>query len=117
MARSVGQIVDDITAKLVVVWSQTGSTARLLSKARIDVPILALSSDERACHQMCLHYGVIPRCLPIPKDINEFTRLTEKLILSRKWAQVGDKIVLVAGQPLGAAGTTNEIMVHTITAH
>ena len=116
MARSVGQIVDDIAAKLVVVWSQTGSTARFLSKARIDVPIFALSSDQRACQQMCLHYGVIPRCHPIPKDISEFTRMAEKLIISRNWAEVGDKIVLVAGQPLGAAGTTNAIMVHSITA-
>jgi len=116
MTRSVGQIVDDIAAKLVVVWSQTGSTARFLSKARIDVPILALSSDQRSCQQMCLHYGVIPRCKPIPKDISEFTRMAEQLLISSNWAKVGDKIILVAGKPLGAAGTTNAIMVHTITA-
>jgi pyruvate kinase len=115
MAHSVGQIVDDIDAKLVVVWSQSGASARFLSKTRIDVPILALSSDQRACQQMCLHYGVIPRCKPIPEDIREFTHVVEQLIISRNWAQVGDRIVLVAGQPLGAAGTTNAIMVHTIT--
>jgi len=116
MARSVAQIVEDISAKLVVVWSQSGASARLLSKARIDVPVLALSSDQRACQQMCLHYGVIPRCKPIPDDIRQFTHMVEQFITSRNWAQVGDKIVLVAGQPLGATGTTNAIMVHAITA-
>ena len=116
MARSVGQIIDDIDIKLVAAWSQNGSSARFLSKARIDVPILALSSDERACRQMCLHYGVIPRCREIPKDIEQFTKLVEKLIVESNWAKVGERIVLVSGHPLGATGTTNAILVHTISA-
>ncbi|MFC1783566.1 pyruvate kinase [Planctomycetota bacterium] len=115
MARSVAQIVDDIDAELVAVWSQTGSAARLLSKARIDVPVLALSSSELTCRQMALHYGVVPRCRPIPDDITQFTQTVEKLVLESKWCRVGDQIVLVAGRPLGAAGTTNAIMVHTVT--
>jgi len=114
MARSVGQLVEDIDAKLVAVWSQSGSSARFLSKARIDVPILALSSDERSCWQMCLHYGVIPCCRSIPEDIRQFTSMVDKLIIENNWAQPGDKIILVAGQPLGAAGTTNSIHVHNI---
>ena len=116
MARSVGQLVEDIDAKLVAVWSQSGSSARFLSKARIDVSILALSSDERSCRQMCLHYGVIPCCQPIPEDIRHFTYLVDKLIVENKWAQPGDRIILVAGQPLGAPGTTNSIHVHNINA-
>jgi len=115
MARSVDQIVDDISAKLVAVWSQTGATVRLLSKERISVPILALSSNQRTCNQMSLHYGVIPRCQPIPEDINQFTRMVEHLILSRKWALIGDKIVLVVGQRIGIAGATNAVIVHTIS--
>ena len=116
MARSVGQIVEDIDAKLVAVWSQSGSSARFLSKARIDVPIIAFSSDERSCRQMCLHYGVIPCCRPIPEDIRQFTCLIDKLIIENNWARPGDKIILVAGRPLSAAGTTNSIHVHNINA-
>lgn len=116
MARSVAQIVDDTDARLVVVWSQNGSAARLLSKARIDEPILAFSSDERICRQMALHYGVIPRCHSVPEDIPWFAQMVNEMILEHKWAQAGDQIVLVTGRPLGAAGTTNAILVHTITA-
>jgi len=116
MARSVGQLVEDIDAKLVAVWSQSGSSARFLSKARIDVAILALSSDERSCRQMCLHYGVIPCCQSIPEDIRHFTYLVDKLIVENNWAQAGDRIVLVAGRPLSAAGTSNSIHVHNINA-
>ena len=116
MSRSVAHIVDDIDAKLVAVWSQTGSAARLLSKARIKAPILALSSDQHMCRRMCLHYGVMPRCQPLPQDISEFTRMVDRLIISRNWAQIGDKIVLVTGQPIGTADSTNSILVHTIEA-
>ncbi len=115
IARSIDQIVDDISAKLVAAWSQTGSTVRLLSKERINVPVLALSSDQRTCNQMSLYYGVIPRCQPTPEDINQFIHIVEYLIISHNWARVGDKIVLVSGQPIGSAGATNAVMVHTIS--
>ncbi|MCP4707263.1 MAG: hypothetical protein GY869_01445, partial [Planctomycetes bacterium] len=115
MARSVAQIVDDTDAKLVAVWSQTGSAARLLSKARIDVPIVALSSNELNCRQMAMHYGVVPRVKLIPENITDFTKTVERVVLKNKWGNIGDQVVLVAGRPLGAAGTTNAIMVHTIT--
>jgi len=117
MAHSVAQIVEDIDIKLVTVWSQSGSAARLLSKARIDVPVLALSSDKRACHQMSLHYGVIPRCCPLPKDTTQLSEIVDELILSRSWAALGDKVLFVTGEPLGTADTTNSIRIHTIKTH
>ena len=114
MARSVAQFVDDTDAKLVAVWSQTGEAAQLLSKARIDVPIVALSSNERVCKQMCLHYGVIPRCGPVPDSIDEFARVVDEIALESKWVRPQDKIVLVAGSPLGESGTTNAIVIHSV---
>ena len=114
MARSVAQIVEEVDIKLVAVWSQSGSAARLLSKARIDVPILALSSDKRACHQMSLHYGVIPRCYPLPENMAQLTDTVDELILSRNWASLGDKVLFVTGEPLGTADATNSIKIHTI---
>lgn len=116
IARSIDQIVNDISAKLVAVWSQTGTTIRLLSKERLNVPVLALSSDRRTCNQMSLLYGVIPRCQPIPEDIDQFTQIVDNLIISRNWARIGDKVVLLTGQPIGSAGATNAVIVHTVGA-
>jgi len=115
VARSVAQIVDDTGAKLVAVWSQTGSMAQFLSKARIDVPILAMSSSGRISRQMALHYGVIGRLQPIPNDIADFTEKADEIVLERKWIQSGDQIVLVTGPPLCAVGTINAILIHTVT--
>ena len=69
MAKGVWQIVQDMRLRLVVVWSQTGATARLFSKLRMGVPILALSSDHRALRRMALHYGVIAQEMPPPETI------------------------------------------------
>jgi len=115
ISRNVGYVVDDIGPKLVVVWSESGGAARLLSKARIDVPIMALSSKQKVCRQMCLDYGVMPCCLPIPGTIDDFVRVTDGLLVSRELAKAGDKVVLVAGQPLGEPGRTNTLVVHVVT--
>jgi pyruvate kinase len=115
ISRSVGYVVDDINPKLVVVWSESGEAARFLSKARIDVPILALSSRQKVCRQMCLDYGVMPCCLPVPKTVDEFVKVTDGLLVSRGLAKANDKVVLVAGQPLGEPGGTNTLVVHVVT--
>jgi pyruvate kinase len=115
ISRSVGYVVDDIGPRLVVVWSESGGAARLLSKARIDVPILALSSKQKVCRQMCLDYGVMPCCLPIPQTVDEFVRVTDELLVARELAEAGDKVILVSGQPLGEPGRTNTLVVHVVT--
>ena len=115
ISRSVAQIVDDTRARLVVAWSETGATARLLSKSRIDVPVVALSSNPRVCERLNLEYGIIPVCQPgVPGEVQRFAEAAERLVREKGWASPGDQIVLVAGHTLGAAGTTNTIMVHTI---
>src|SRR5262249_49080133 len=60
VANGVWHIVHDLKAAVVVIWSQTGATARIFSKIRLPTPIIALSSDHRALRRMALHYGVIP---------------------------------------------------------
>jgi len=117
MAGCAGQIVDDIDAKLVVVWSQCGGSAQFLGKTRVDVPILAMSSSLRVCRQMCLNYGVIPYFHAMPDTIEQFTQLVDQVVVDQGLAQSGDKIVLVTGQPLGGEGTTNAIVIHTVTAN
>ena len=64
---------------------------------------------------MCLDYGVMPCCLPIPQTVDEFVRVTDKLLVSRGLAKADDRVVLVAGQPLGEPGRTNTLVVHVVT--
>ena len=115
MAGCAGQIVDDIQAKLVAVWSQGGGTAQFLGKTRVDVPILAMSSSLLVCRQMCLNYGVIPHFHAMPESLEQFIQLVDQVVVDKGLAQPGDKVVLVTGQPLGGEGTTNALVIHTVT--
>jgi pyruvate kinase len=115
LARSVAQMLDEVNARLVVTWSQTGGTARLLSKSRIDAPIIAFSSDELFCRQMSLHYGVIPIYAELPADTQDFIRRAEETILAKKWAERFDRIIVLPGAALADPPTSHTIMLHTIS--
>jgi pyruvate kinase len=57
----------------------------------------------------------MPCCLPVPGTIDDFVRVTDELLVARQLAKAGDKVVLVAGQPLGEPGRTNTLVVHVVT--
>ena len=121
IARGVRQIVQDVKPKAVFVYSRTGMTARIFSKHRFPVPIVALSHDHRALRRMALHYGVMPVELNAPRDLRELVARIDELVLDLKLgdagdriAKVGDRIVVVAGASLGTPGAMNGIVLHTI---
>ncbi len=114
IARGVRQIVDDLKIKLVVIWSQTGATARIFSKNRFPVPIVALSSNHRALRRMSLHFGVIPNEMAPTGEMQTLVVGVDRFVQDRKFASPGDRIVIVAGAALGTPGTLNGIVLHTV---
>ena len=114
IARGVREIVDDLKAKLVVVWSQTGATARIFSKGRFPVPLVALSSEHGALRKMALHFGVIPQEMAPPETMHLLVQNVDALVRERKFAGLGDRIIIVAGAALGTPGTLNGIILHTV---
>lgn len=114
VANGVRQMTEDLNVKLVVVYSQTGATARIFSKSRLSAPIIALSSDHRALRRMALHWGVIPEEMHSPRDVNELVHNIDRAVVEHSYAQAGDRIIIVAGASLGTPGTLNGVIVHTI---
>jgi pyruvate kinase len=114
MAKGVWQIVQDMRLRLVVVWSQTGSTARLFSKLRMGVPILALSSDHRALRRMALHYGVFPQEMPPPDTVTSLIAWVDGFVREKGMAAAGDRIVIVSGLSMSTPGTMNNLVIHTV---
>ncbi len=114
VAKGVWQIVQDLRVKLVIIWSQTGATARIFSKIRFPVPIVALSSDPRALRRMTLHYGVIPQEMSPPSEMSALVAEADRLMQEHKYAGVGDRVVIVAGSSLGSPGMMNGVVIHTV---
>jgi len=66
---------------------------------------------------MALHYGLIPFYQPTPENIRQFVSLVEKFALEHNLANTGDTVIIIAGEPVVAAGTKNALLAHTIMAH
>jgi pyruvate kinase len=117
IATGTRQMVTELKAAAVVIYSQTGATARIFSKHRFPVPIIALSSDHAALRRMALHYGVVPCELAPSDDLVELVARVDRLVQEMKHAEPGDRVIIVAGASLGTPGTMNGIVLHTVGEH
>lgn len=106
-------IAREVEAKIIVAMTQTGGTARLISKARPGVPILALSPEEGTLRRLALFWGVFPRALPVQSDFDLLVEKTRDLV--RGFGLVsGDRYVIVYGAPMAQRGSTNALRVEQL---
>jgi pyruvate kinase len=93
----------------------SGLTARLLSRFRPIVPVIAFSPNERVRRQLALFWGVIPRLMEPVKQTEVLVRHGEQALLARGFVCDGDRVVLVFGAPIAEViGQTNSIRLHQI---
>ncbi len=114
VAHGVKAVVQDIDAKLVVVWSQAGGSARYISKHRFGVPVVGLSTDPAAVRRMALYYGITPLQATIPGHFDDLPLLVDEVCAQHGLASPGDRVVIAAGAPLGIVGVTNSLSVHKV---
>jgi pyruvate kinase len=116
IAGGVREMVTDLDARVVVVYSQTGATARVFSKHRFPVPVVGLSSDPAVLRRMALFYGVMPVELAPPPDLPTLIAEVENVVHRAQLASRGQRVVIVAGSALGTPGLINGIILHTLSA-
>ncbi|MFT4590604.1 MAG: pyruvate kinase [Limisphaerales bacterium] len=114
LARGVKAIAQDLDARLIVMWSQTGGGASYLSQNKLAVPIVAYSSSSEALRRLSVLYGVAPRFMDKPASTAEFIKAVDAMLIENQWAAEGDAIVIVLGEPIGQSGLTNKIRVHYV---
>ena len=94
--------------------TESGGTARLVSKARPRVPIVALSPDQRTLRRLALFWGVSPEPLEVVTDLELLATRTRALLVDRKAVGPGDRFVIVYGAPVGGRGSTNALRVEVV---
>jgi pyruvate kinase len=98
---------EELHMKVIAVFTETGSTARLVSKHRPRRPIIAFSTIQETRRRMSLNWGVVPRTIGKVQDIEELIQVAEKRLLEEGLVKPGDVVGIVAGTPLFVGGTTN----------
>jgi pyruvate kinase len=105
---------EELQMKVLAVFTQSGSTARLVSKYRPKPPIIAFSPDQETRRRLSLFWGVLPRTITRVRNTDELAELTEKRLLEEHLVRRGDVVGIVAGTPFGTRGTTNFMKFHVI---
>lgn len=113
VASAVKDATRSMDIKLVVALTESGNTARLISKYRPDADILAVTFDEITQKSLMLNWGVFPIVTEKPASTDDMFEVAEKVALESGLVQSGDNIVIVAGVPVGSGGT-NTMRIRTV---
>jgi pyruvate kinase len=118
VAETVAELVchasRELHMKLIAVFTHSGFTARLISRYRPLVPIIAFSPEEETRRRMALIWGVSPQRIADVRKIDGLAVVAEKRLLQERLVRKGDVIGIVAGTPMGIRGTTNFMKFHVI---
>ena len=101
-------------AAAIVVFTSTGSSARLVSRYRPPVPIFAVTPHDTATRQLAVNYGVTPVLAPDVSSTDEMLAQMERVLVEGGHMRKGQLVVFLAGQPVGRPGTTNLMKLHRI---
>ena len=110
-AVEVGAIVD---AKFLVAFTQSGDSARRMSRLRSPIPILALTPEIGTCNRLALSWGVESMVTTVVEHTDEMVKQIDSFLIESKRANIGENIIIVAGSPPGIPGSTNAMRVHRI---
>ncbi len=104
----------DVNAAAIVTVSESGTTARLLSKYRPEQPIIACVMKEQVQRQLALSWGITPLMMPLAHSTDELIEMSTSLAKENGYLHNGELAVVTAGVPVGVSGTTNMIKIHMV---
>ena len=110
-ATEVGAIVD---AKYLVAFTQSGDSARRMSRLRSPIPILAMTPEIGTYNRLALSWGVESMLTPVVGATDEMVKIVDSVLIESGRAHIGDNVMIVAGTPPGIPGSTNAMRVHLV---
>ncbi|UED83601.1 pyruvate kinase [Streptomyces profundus] len=114
VARAAADIGDFLDARLLVAFTQSGDTARRLSRYRSPIPLVAFTPDPATQAQLNLTWGVEAHLVPTVTSTDEMVTEMDEELLRVGRCRVGDVVVMTAGSPPATPGTTNLVRVHHV---
>ncbi len=114
VTRAAKELAEDKDVTAIAVFTQSGRTARLMSKSRPGVPILAFTSVQCTFQRLAAYWGVIPTLITHAENVEEMITRVEAGLLNTPSMQPGHEVILIAGYPIGQKGPANFTLLHTI---
>jgi pyruvate kinase len=114
ISHAAGFLSERVRARAIVVPTESGSTARWVSRLRPRQPILALSRHLSTVRSLNLCWGVHPFLVPEWKDTDDMLERSKRIPKELGMVSPGDRVVIIAGVPISIPGTTNLIKVEVV---
>ena len=114
ITRAAVDIAKSLDIPFLVTFTQSGDSARRLSRLRAPQPIYAFTHSSTTSNVLCLSWGVIPKIVDFMDSTDKMTQQIDYELVKHGVAEIDDLIVMVAGSPPGVPGTTNMLKVHRI---
>lgn len=114
ISQSIVKTAVSIHAKVIVAFSESGYTGRMVARYRPRVSILVLTPNKATFNQALIIYGCVPVMIKKVKNLIEAQKIAKKILLECGLAKAGDSFVLGAGIPFGAPGATNMMLVEKL---
>lgn len=110
-ATEVGAIVD---AKFLIAFTQSGDSARRMSRLRSPIRIMAFTPEVAVYNQLALSWGVESKITQMVSHTDEMVAQVDRILIDTNSVQIGDNVIIVAGSPPGIPGSTNAMRVHRV---
>ncbi|TCS83581.1 pyruvate kinase [Tepidibacillus fermentans] len=114
ISQAVVNTAIDLDADAILTPTESGQTARLVSKYRPQAPIIAITPNEKVLKKLSLSWGVYPLLGKKVENTDEMLKESVDVALAAKYIKHGDLVIITAGVPVGKVGTTNLMKVHLV---
>jgi pyruvate kinase len=114
LTLAAAEVADFVDAKFVCVFTESGDSARRMSRLRFRIPMRAFATDEAIRRRMALIWGIESFVVDRVTHTDAMYRQVDEVLLREGLAEVGDKVVVISGSPPGIPGSTNDLRVHVM---
>ena len=105
------EVTQTVARQAIICWTKTGATAVRAARERSEAPIITLTPSVETARRLCLVWGL--HC-QVAEEITTLDEMVDRAVAYAQregFADLGDRVVITGGVPLGVAGTTNMLRV------
>ncbi|WP_349898048.1 pyruvate kinase [Parafrigoribacterium soli] len=114
LTLAAAEVADFVDAKYVCVFTESGDSARRMSRLRVKIPMKAFTPDQAIRRRMALTWGIESFLVDRVTHTDAMFHQVDEILLGSNLAEVGDKVVVISGSPPGISGSTNDLRVHRV---
>ncbi len=115
IAAAAHSIVDALGLRAIMAWTHSGSTVQRLARSRPNASVIALTPKRETARRLAIVWGTHPIVTKDASDVDDMAFRAAKFAVRERFAEIGDRVAVVAGVPFGIPGATNMIRIAFVT--